>query len=384
MKDTQRQMFDDDQDPGSTILTDFRKAIGNHLVQEMDPYDANARKDALHEIVMVCNVNYKAAEEMIEGALLARAQVFAHSLIGTICDRESENAACAAVRAECNCTALMANDLIERAIAGEFVDIEAQCNRRDFSVESIAMNKKRLVKYTPMMNWWKKHREGNQEEMIDPNQTRACGVSLDDLTETVSVAKAMEAMQMAKIDRVIPVTQELETLTNAYDEVERKWRIYLNISLSNEVGPHRMLSGSRGRKQHESQMVRGDVRVELFDAFQEMLDPVLTEKQDKEDIKRLLVSLEEVEVETDMYVDRLESNLIALRQDEEGQVDSMLIQQSQMNEVMSKLDSVNEGLNENLNRMKNMTGNGAAVFRLLMAIVFGMSVLFCVYIVKAI
>jgi len=83
-------------------------------------------------------------------------------------------------------------------------------------------------------------------------------------------------------------------------------------------------------------------------------------------------------------VDRLESNLIALRQDEEGQVDSMLIQQSQMNEVMSKLDSVNEGLNENLNRMKNMTGNGAAVFRLLMAIVFGMSVLFCVYIVKAI
>ena len=126
-------------------------------------------------------------------------------------------------------------------------------------------------------------------------------------------------------------------------------------------------------------MAREDIRAEMFEAIEDMLEPVLTQQSDKEEIHTLLVNLQEVEMETDEYTNRLEMNLACIREEEEGQVDTMLIQQGQMSEVMNRLDSVNAGLSDNLHRMRDMTGNGAAVFRLVIATGFGICIIFAAF-----
>jgi hypothetical protein len=60
----------------------------------------------------------------------------------------------------------------------------------------------------------------------------------------------------------------------------------------------------------------------------------------------------------------------------------MLIQQGQMSEVMNRLDNVNAGLSDNLNRMRDMTGNGMAVFRLVVATGFGIGIIFVAFFVS--
>ena len=411
LQDLKMHLREDVPESGTNedILDDFRNAIGNHLVAEMDPYDLEDRKAckphakrcdcdacvlfhlqaALHEMVLVCNVQYEEAEEMLEAALMQRAQVFAHDLVPTICDSETERAAIDAVRAECNCTSLMASDLIEQAIAGKFVEVEAKMAVRNFSCESIAMNKKRIGLFQHMMEWWAKERKRRGEVVQDGDQedTRACGVNMTALTKTVdptSQAKGlMESWMMTLIDDILPAETELKALTDSYDQVEQKWRIYLGLSVANEVGEHRMFGGSQAlerRKKKQTQMLRADVRAELFDAFGDMLDAELTDPADKEEIHVLLQSLEKVEVETDAYVQRLEGNMRAIRDEEEAQVDSIQMNIQMQAEVMGKLDTLNDTLTDNLGRMRDMTGNGAALLRTLICAGVGVSIIITTYV----
>jgi len=344
---------------------------------------------AVHEMVLVCDVQYDEAETMLEAALMQRAQVFAHDLVPTICDRETERAAIDAVRAECNCTHLMASDLIEQAIAGNFVEVEAKMAQRNFSCESIAMNKKRVNAFQPMMEWWaaERKRHGENEQDGDPEDSRACGVNVTALTKTVNPSEQaknlMESWTMALIDEILPAVTDLKARTEAYDQIEQRWRIYLGLSVANEVGEHRMFGGSQAlerRKKKQTKMLRADVRAELFDAFGDMLDEELTEEADKEEIHQLLQSLESVEVETDAYVERLEANMTAIRQGEEGQVDNIQMNMQMQAEVMGKLDTLNDTLTDNLGRMRDMTGNGAALLRVLICAGVGISLIISTYV----
>ena len=221
----------------------------------------------------------------------------------------------------------------------------------------------------------------------DQEDTRACGVNMTALTKTVdptSQAKGlMESWMMTLIDDILPAETELKALTDSYDQVEQKWRIYLGLSVANEVGEHRMFGGSQAlerRKKKQTQMLRADVRAELFDAFGDMLDAELTDPADKEEIHVLLQSLEKVEVETDAYVQRLEGNMRAIRDEEEAQVDSIQMNIQMQAEVMGKLDTLNDTLTDNLGRMRDMTGNGAALLRTLICAGVGVSIIITTYV----
>jgi len=255
---------------------------------------------------------------------------------------------------------------------------------RDFSVESTSINKKRVDKYKPMMDWWAAQRKGAakspQDEERDAN---SWWPKMNDM----SVAAAQEYIMTRKIDAMMPAATELDKLTQEFEQLETKWKVYLGLSVANELGEHQLFEGKGIRRTKQAKALRQDIRGELRNSLQGMLHAVIQTKDSEDEenlaeIDRLLLELEAVEVQTDEYVQRLELNLQAIRQGEEAQVDTMLMQQEMQKEVLGRIDSVNAGLTANLSRMKDLTGNSLAVFRLVGVVAFGLAVVFGAFVFK--
>jgi len=372
LKDVFVQMSSIEHDPTRSVLDSFKEAIGNHLVQDLDPYDAAQRKDATLEIVLCASVTWETADQMLKTALMNRAKVFTNSLLPTIYDKDTEKAAMATIRVETNCTDMMARTLLERAIRGEFKNVEAEMNKQDYACESVAMNKKKLTKYVALLDWWEAQREGEANPVQDDDEDKGiCSVpDSRDLTGESLIKAYIAGKCHSIVDAALPLKDELARLTHNYDQVETKWRIYLNLSIQNEVGegPTLFTGSGKGKRMNEAKLLREDVRKEFFEAVKDMIEPVLESQDDIDEIGSLLKDLEKVELETDNYVSRLEANLQYIAVEEESQVNDLNIAGQQIDAVMGQLDNVNAMLADNLGRMQNLEGNGAAIMRLVVVI----------------
>jgi len=391
VKDLDMKLGPTEKDPNKSMLEDFRLALANHAAMEIDPFDPKSREEAIQQIVLCTAVDYKIANSMLDDALMLRAKVYANSLVPTIIDFESEKAAVAAVKAETNSSWSMARDLVEGAMQNLYATTEAEMLATDHSCESIVMNKDRLEKYNPLLDWWKVTRDpdgslaAQQDSEADKETTRVCGVSAHDATKRFTVGHyQQEYIMYPKIDAVIPVQEELRLLTQQYEEMQTKWKTYINLSVANEVGDHMLYQGNRHkRRSMQSKILRNDVAMELNDALGEMLESINIDENDRHQVKQLLDELKNVEIQTDEYVNRLEDNMMAIEHGESDQIDQLNLQRQIQREVVTRLDAVNAGLQENLDRMRNIASYSTFIMRLVITLGICVSVVVCVFMYKS-
>merc|ERR1711959_80890 len=90
------------------------------------------------------------------------------------------------------------------------------------------------------------------------------------------VASMQTSMMNSKIDAMMPAAKELEQLTFEFEQLEAKWKVYLGLSVANELGDY---DGSQGKsaKRKQAKQLRSDIQTEMRQALRGMLHSIMHE-----------------------------------------------------------------------------------------------------------
>jgi len=341
-------MTKEEMDPDHHVLHMFQMNLANHLVFEFEKNDVEARQENIVKLCQAGDMKWEEAEEEIRQAFKLRFKVKANELQSMITDKESEKLAVQEL-VKMGCTWSTASRYITEASEGLHKDKAQVLGKRDYGIETIAINRNRRKKYIALKNWMELHLatlENNlKNDPLFMAQNSGAGKLLS-ITAVLAVANDdLECYNQFKsyISRLNMHYEDLRKRTDTYTEISNRWAVYLHLSNS----ATQVNTGKT--KRH----LREQVRHELISALAGLIDETV-DFADRNEIHKLLHEMELVDIQTDEYVSRLEVNLKEIADCEQGNTEALKKNLADQKKVMARMDNVNKGLKKNTEQLNRI------------------------------
>lgn len=347
-------MTSQEQDPHHQVLEEFRKSFANHLVHEFDPTDKEKRLEATTLLCMSGNMKYEDAEMQIQKAFKLRAKALANDICSTIIDSQTKKIAIQKVAAS-GASWSQAARYVAEALEGQHKDKAALLDGRNYSIETVPLNRERRRRYIPLKEWWEANNLVVQSQ-IDGNPLLSSVLNnrgfagkilptsfvLDSLGSAFGNLQDIEDFRdfKARINVINHEYEELRVLMDEFLDVQTRWAVYLKLCNS----------AAHVDNDKNQRLLRQQVRKELHSALGELLVDMMT-PDDKNELHKLLQEMENVDIQTDEYVHRLEDNLKEIAVAETEQCDDIKVQLESFQRINNRMDGVLKGIQENTDRV---------------------------------
>lgn len=348
-EDLSNQMTTEELDPEFDCVKAFRESLANHLAFDIPSGPAieatKARKAAIKELVLTADMQYEEAEQLLYNSRKLRLKVMAYEMCGHIVDEDSRDRATAELAAA-GATWNQASRYLDEAKEGLHNDKPSILGDRDFSIETIPVNKDRRLRYEPLKQWWENHLADIEVREIESRQSHVTRVPKMQRKAHGKTMKEQETYRKFKpfITKLNQQYEILAELMMQFEDIQSRWSVYLKLANSAVM----IDNGSTQR------LLREKVRHEMILALRGIFDPALKRPEDKDEIHKLLHEMESVDIAADEYVRRLEENLQQISQTEKDQIEDLLIQLELQHGVKRRLDRVNKGIKESLARLRRI------------------------------